>query len=95
MELEKGVPLRVREYLGEVLVSETSFFQGRPQFQIVDLDLDGRLETVRRFRRTPPPLRAGEEAEDDLPAFFDQGGEIEYAESDWDGDGIFESRQYY
>jgi hypothetical protein len=95
MELEKGIPLRAREYLGEALVSETAFFQGRPRFQFLDLDMDGRMETARRFRENPPPPRAGEGGEDDLPPFLDHSGEIEYAESDWDGDGIFETRQYH
>jgi hypothetical protein len=95
VELEKGIPLRAREYLGETLVSETAFFQGKPQFQTADLDMDGRRETIRRFRQTPRRGGAPEGREEDALDFLDYTGDLEYAESDWDGDGIFEMRQYF
>jgi hypothetical protein len=89
VELNRGVPERAREYLDGRLVSETEFVQGRPVLQRIDLDLDGRLETVRRFR---PGGGGGE-----FPALFpgDYAGEIESSESDWDGDGIFETGERY
>lgn len=97
VELERGIPLRAREYLGEALVSETTFFRGKPQFQTIDLDMDGRRETIRRFRQASRRGAEGapEGAEQDAFDFLDHIGEFEYAESDWDGDGIFETRQYY
>jgi len=52
VELLQGVPLRAREYVGDMLVSETEFQSGRPQSQWVDLDLNGRMDTVRRFSNT-------------------------------------------
>jgi hypothetical protein len=51
IELAAGIPIRAREYIGDLMVSETDFLRGRPQLQWVDLDLDGFKETVRHFRR--------------------------------------------
>ncbi|MDR1566583.1 MAG: hypothetical protein LBS48_04775 [Treponema sp.] len=79
VELNQGIPVRAREYLEGRMVSETDFLQGRPLVQRADLDTDGRMETIRRFRRAVTPVLP-----DDVP-------DIEYAESDWDGDGWFES----
>lgn len=74
VELERGIPVRAAEWLGSRLVSVTEFSAGTPRIQRVDLDLDGRLETVRRFR--------GE-------------GILDTSESDWDGDGIYETGETY
>jgi hypothetical protein len=85
VELDRGIPQRAREYLEGRLVSETEFRQGRPLTQRIDLDLDGRLETLRRFRGNSGP-----------PEFpLDYPREIEFSESDWDGDGIFELGEQY
>ena len=51
MELNQGIPVRAREFVDGLMVSETEFLRGRPQLQRVDLDLDGHMETVRFFRR--------------------------------------------
>jgi hypothetical protein len=51
VELNQGIPVRAREYAGTLMVSETEFLRGRPQLQRVDLDFDGRMETVRRFSK--------------------------------------------
>ena len=51
VELNQGIPVRAREYVGDMMVSETDFLRGRPLFQRVDLDFDGRMETARRFSR--------------------------------------------
>jgi hypothetical protein len=80
-ELQDGVKRRSREFLGNALVSETEYLLGRPQVQRIDLDLDGRLETIRRFRRS-----------DFAP---DDTGELVSSESDWDGDGIYEYGETY
>ena len=52
VELNQGIPVRAREYIGELMISETEFLRGRPQLQRVDLDFDGRMETFRHFRRS-------------------------------------------
>jgi hypothetical protein len=85
IEMNSGVPRRAREYLGERLVSETEFLLGQPLVQRIDLDLDGRLETVRRFRRSELP------PEDPLAYSV----ELASSESDWDGDGIYEYGESY
>ena len=52
VELNQGIPVRAREYVGDLMVSETEFLRGRPLFQRVDLDFDGWMETARRFSRS-------------------------------------------
>ena len=54
IELSQGIPVRAREYVGNLKVSETEFNRGRPQLQRLDLDFDGRMDTVRFYR---PPYR--------------------------------------
>jgi len=51
VELNQGIPVRAREYVGSLMVSETDFLRGRPQQQRVDLDFDGKMDTVRFFRK--------------------------------------------
>ena len=51
IELNQGIPVRAREYVGDLMVSETEFLRGRPRLQRVDLNLDGRMDTLRRFRQ--------------------------------------------
>jgi len=51
VELNQGIPVRAREYVGELMVAETEFLRGRPQLQWVDLDFNGRMDTVRHFSR--------------------------------------------
>jgi hypothetical protein len=76
------------EILENRVVSETEFVLGRPVVQRVDLDLDGRLETLRRFRGELPPVSGD-------GVFPDYLGDIESSQSDWDGDGIFEMGEEY
>jgi hypothetical protein len=92
IELARNIPIRAREYLNGSLVSETDFLRGRPLVQRIDLDLDGRLETVRHFRRFVPPAFGAEI--DDPAVLLDYAFDIDYADSDWDGDGVFEIREY-
>jgi hypothetical protein len=87
IELHRGIPLRAAETLDGRTVSVTEFRQGRPALQRVDLDLDGRMETVRRFKNAD--AAAGEEF------FSDYKKNIEFSESDWDGNGIFETGEQY
>ena len=51
VELAEGIPIRAREYVGDLKVSETEFLRGRPQLQRLDLDFNGRIDTVRRFNK--------------------------------------------
>jgi len=51
VELNQGIPVRAREYVGNLMVAETEFLRGRPQIQWVDLDHNGRMDTVRYFSR--------------------------------------------
>jgi tetratricopeptide (TPR) repeat protein len=81
LECNAGVVLSSKEYVDGVLCAETSYENGVPVFQRIDLDLDGRLETMRRFR---PAGDAALSSEIEV---------IEVIESDWDGDGFVEYRE--
>jgi len=48
---QQGIPLRAEVMLNDLLVSVTEFENGQPAIQRLDLDMDGRMETVRRFNR--------------------------------------------
>jgi hypothetical protein len=85
--LERGVPRRAAEYLEGRIVSVTEFLQGRAVVQRIDLDLDGRMETIRRFR-----------TQAESPSPEDGWGYVavpESSESDWDGDGVYETGEEY
>jgi hypothetical protein len=70
IELNAGIPVRAREYVGELMVAETEFIRGRPHLQWVDLDFDGHMETLRRFRQSSRPL--------ELEDLWDYDRDIEY-----------------
>ncbi|MDR0657181.1 MAG: hypothetical protein LBG22_12780 [Treponema sp.] len=91
IELAGSVALNSAEYLEGRKVSETQYFRGRPVQERLDLDLDGRMETLRRFKQEI----AGEEGLRDDRFPWDVPAIIEYTESDWDGDGIYESAEEY
>ena len=76
VELNQGIPVRAREYVGNLMVSETEFLRGRPQLQRVDLDFDGRMETVRHFRRQYRTV--------ELEELWDFDRDYDYVVSDWD-----------
>jgi hypothetical protein len=97
--LDKGIPGRAEVIKDGKVVSSTEFENGRPVVQWLDLDMDGRMETIRRFRKN---LFSGRTALswDDLQGRLAQGGTdyrrlLESSESDWNGDGIFESGELY
>jgi tetratricopeptide (TPR) repeat protein len=94
VELSRSMPVQAREYAGGRQLSVTDFFRGRPLVQFIDLDLDGRMETARYFRQ--PPASAAEETPDSVDPFalLDYPLDFEHADSDWDGDGLFEERVY-
>ncbi|MDR1900165.1 MAG: hypothetical protein LBQ55_09165 [Treponema sp.] len=83
IDLDRGIPLRAVEILGGRTVSTTEFTAGRPRVQRLDLDLDGRMETIRRFRGAVP------DGEGNFPFIYEKI--VEFSESDWNGDGIFET----
>jgi hypothetical protein len=96
--LDNGIPVNSEVILNNKIVSFTEFENGRPVTQWLDLDLDGRMETVRRFRRD---FFAGRSALnwDELQGRLSQGVDfrqlLESSESDWNGDGKFESGELY
>ncbi|MCL2831529.1 MAG: hypothetical protein FWD78_00020 [Treponema sp.] len=91
VELSQSIPVMAREYLDGRMISQTDFLRGRPIGQRVDLDLDGRLETFRHFRRfslvqdgVMPPAET----------LLDYKRDYDYAVSDWAGDNNFETTYY-
>jgi len=68
-------------------VSVTEFERGLPVIQHIDLDLDGRMETIRRFRR-PGHNYVWRDV-------FDYRRLVASSESDWSGDGRHKTREVY
>jgi hypothetical protein len=97
--LENGIPIKDEVILDKKIVSFTEFENGRPVVQWLDLDLDGRMETVRRFRRNiftgRSALNWNELQEKLLYGAPDFRQLLESSESDWNGDGKFESGELY
>ena len=85
--LERGIPLQIVETLNGREVSVTEFSLGLPVTQRLDLDLDGRMETIRRFRR--PPL------DFDFFRIFNYSSLIASSQSDWTGEGVFKTGEVY
>jgi tetratricopeptide (TPR) repeat protein len=81
IEMEQGVPRRAVEILDGKPVAVTDFNLGLPRIQRLDLDLDGRMETVRYFRRSRP-------ADKSEPLDYEKI--LELVETDRDGDGLYE-----
>jgi hypothetical protein len=90
IDLNRGIPLRAAEILNGQQVSFTGFENGFPVIQYIDLDLDGRMETIRRFRKP-----------DDVSGFLDSPDLWDYrtliasSHSDWTGDGFFSTGEVY
>ncbi|MDR2738436.1 MAG: hypothetical protein LBB68_01180 [Treponema sp.] len=97
IEMKAGVPQRSREYLRDRLVSDTEYLLGQPVSQRIDMDLDGRLETVRRFnhREFPPEDPVGITYDITRGIAQSYAGNLASSESDWDGDGIYEYGESY
>jgi len=83
--LERGVPLRSVETLDGKQISVCEYERGSPIIQYVDMDIDGRMETIRRFF---PPTS-------DFPENFDIRKLIASSESDWTGDGRHKTGEVY
>jgi hypothetical protein len=98
IELRGGVPVKSWIYLDGKTAAETEFSEGRPRIQRLDLDMDGRIETVRHFSALRPYSVAVSESD------WDGDGIFEYAETfqedgtikkswDLDKDGTRETEQ--
>ncbi|MDR0503507.1 MAG: hypothetical protein LBH16_09335 [Treponema sp.] len=88
--MRQGMPLMAVETvpaknLNGKNVSVTEFENGLPVIQRLDLDLDGRIETIRRFRRPGPGFS------DTL----NYRALIMSSESDWTGEGKFKTGEVY
>jgi tetratricopeptide (TPR) repeat protein len=91
IDLERGVPLRSTEILEGKVVALTEFSQGLPRVQRLDLDLDGRMETIRRFREASMNGTNGmNEAE---PWRYEKI--LESVETDRDRDGLYEIEERF
>ncbi|MDR0599460.1 MAG: hypothetical protein LBG84_05185 [Treponema sp.] len=98
IELVNGVPVKAAVYVGGRLAAETEYRLGRPLIQRLDLDLDGRMETIRRYDPAEPGGLLLSESD------WDGDGNYEYAEIpqenggvrktwDLDGDGARETER--
>ncbi|WP_461255990.1 tetratricopeptide repeat protein [Treponema sp. R80B11-R83G3] len=85
--MDRGVILRVIETLNGRQVSVTEFEKGLPVVQHIDLDADGRMETIRHFRRPPPDY--------EWESLLDYRRLIASSESDWSGDGTYKTKETY
>ncbi|MDR3147597.1 MAG: hypothetical protein LBU00_04380 [Treponema sp.] len=85
IELDGGVPIRAEERVEGRTVSLTEFVLGRPRLQRIDLDLDGRMETLRHFREGPVP--------EGNPLAYEKI--LESVETDRDRDGLYEMAEYF
>ena len=89
--MQRGIPLKSEVIIwGEVLngdtASITNFERGYPIIQHIDLDLDGRKETIRYFRR-PSSLNNWD--------FRNYLSLMSSSESDWAGDGRYITKEVY
>jgi hypothetical protein len=85
---ENALPRQAVETLNGRQVSVTEFERGMPVIQYIDLDLDGRMETIRRFHSAN--FQLPETGRD-----FDYRALIASSESDWSGDGRFKTGEVY
>jgi hypothetical protein len=85
-----GIPRQAVETFNGKQASVTEFERGFPVLQNIDLDLDGRMETLRRFRSPQPNF-----------SWAEGGYEFNYrllvasSESDWSGDGRYKTGETY
>jgi hypothetical protein len=71
-----------------MIITETEFSQGWPSLERLDLDLDGRMETLRHF-----PVTHSFKGIPDLATILQARSLYSSSESDWNGDGIYEYRE--
>jgi hypothetical protein len=87
---ERGIPVQAVEIINGQYISFTEFERGIPVIQYVDLDVDGRMETVRRFYRPGVNYPWPDENEK-----FDYRKLISSSESDWMGKGKYKTGEVY
>jgi hypothetical protein len=86
IDLDRSIPWRATELLDGRPVAVTEVVLGKPQIQRLDLDLDSRMETLRHFRD-------GRAGDPENPLAYERV--IELSESDWNGDGLFETAEQF
>ena len=86
--LERGRLIRAEETSGGKQISVTEFERGSPVIQRLDMDMDGRMETIRRFYRTDYTWS-------ELDETFNYRRLIASSESDWTGQGKFKTGEVY
>ena len=85
--LEGGIPRRSEVIIDGAVVSVTEFENGRPIIQRIDLDRDGRLETIRQYRPSDGVLQSSQSDWDNTGAYgysetYREDGSIVYK---WEG----------
>jgi len=85
--MSRGQVLQVIEEIDGKQISVTEFQRGLPVIQRIDLDQDGRMETIRYYRRPPPDY-----VWEDL---IDYRRLIASSQSDWRGDGRHMTKEVY
>jgi len=86
---QQGFPWQAVEILNGKNLSVTEFEKGIPVIQYIDLDIDGRMETIRRFHR-PGPAYPWPDSE----YTFDYRKLVASSESDW-GEGRYKTGEVY
>jgi tetratricopeptide (TPR) repeat protein len=87
---QQGFPWQAVEILNGNNLSVTEFEKGIPIIQYIDLDLDGRMETIRRFHR-PGTIYPWPDSE----YTFDYRRLVSSSESDWTGEGRYKTGEVY
>ena len=88
--LERGIPGQAVEMLNGKPVSITEFENGAPVIQYIDLDLDGRMETIRSFHKPGPDYLWP-----DSDLAFNYRLLIASSESDLTGEGRYKTGEAY
>jgi len=87
---ERGFPVQAFEIRDGQYVSLTTFEKGIPVIQYLDLDADGRMETIRNFHRPGQNYPWPDPGE-----IYDYRRLIASSESDWTGEGRYKTGEVY
>jgi len=87
---ERGFPVQAVEIMDGQYVSVTTFEKGIPVMQYIDLDADGRMETIRKFHRPGQNYPWPDPGE-----IYDYHRLIASSESDWTGEGRYKTGEIY
>ena len=94
--MERGLPLVAVQTLNGQQVSVTEFQRGLPVIQYIDMDLDGRMETIRRFRDLSyQEIIFGSSESQNGWQFTDYRRLLASSQSDFSGDGRNITREVY